>query len=196
MLTGNDQRTAGQVDDANPRPDNRFGHIIEIIEPDGDFAAAQSTWSILVRCGDPAAGSVGAIWGPDTSEDGWFGYPDNVAIDRRGNLWVATDGLEQPVRCTSGLWTVAASGSDRGRSRLFFRAPTGGEVTGPCFSPDERTLFLSIQHPAADGLNYPPHGRPSTFADPSTRWPDFDPAMPPRSAVMMIRRRDGGAIRS
>lgn len=196
MLTNNSRRAAEQIDAANPRAANAFGHIIEIVEPDGDFAAERAHWNILVKCGDPEAAEVGAMWGPGTSDDGWFAYPDNVAIDSEGRLWVSTDGPEQGMRCANGVWTVEPDGPARGRSTLFYRGPTGAEICGPRFSPDGTTFFAAIQHPADEGQNFPPHGRPSTFEDPSTRWPDFDSAMPPRPSVVAIRRRDGARVGS
>jgi len=41
-----------------------------------------------------------------------------------------------------------------------------------------------------------PFARASTFEDPATRWPDFEPNMPPRPSVLVIRRKDGGRIAS
>ena len=90
-LTFNENRTASEVDPANPRPDNEFGHIIELTPPEGDHAADQFRWEILVRCGDPTIAQIGALWNPETSESGWFVCPDNSAIDAQGRLWVATD---------------------------------------------------------------------------------------------------------
>jgi secreted PhoX family phosphatase len=76
----------------------------------------------------------------------------------------------------------------------FFRCPAGAELCGPVFTPDDETLFVSIQHPADDGKDWPAFGRNSTFEDPSTRWPDFEAGMPPRPSVVAITRRGGGKI--
>jgi secreted PhoX family phosphatase len=40
MLTNNSRRKADQVDAANPRADNAFGHIVEMIPDGGDHTAA------------------------------------------------------------------------------------------------------------------------------------------------------------
>jgi hypothetical protein len=53
---------------------------------------------------------------------------------------------------------------------------------------------VSVQHPGDDGKDWPAFGRVSTFDDPSTRWPDFEPGMPPRPSVMAVTRRGGGKI--
>jgi uncharacterized protein len=197
MLTNNDRRTATRTNAANPRAENAFGHIIEMTPPDGDHAAARFTWDLLIACGDPAVAEVGARWNPATTADGWFACPDNCAFDADGQLWVATDqgsGWSKTGRA-DGLYAVDTEGSLRGRSRLFFRGPVGAEICGPCFAPDGETLFLAVQHPGTDGVHaWKPFGRPSTFEDPATRWPDFQPDMPPRPAVLVIRRHGGGRI--
>ncbi|MBT6441464.1 MAG: DUF839 domain-containing protein, partial [Alphaproteobacteria bacterium] len=79
--------------------------------------------------------------------------------------------------------------------RMFFRTPVGAELCGPCFTPDDKTLFVAVQHPGADGTkNYAGFARRSTFEDPATRWPDFSPAMPPRPSIVVITRNGGGRI--
>ena len=140
---------------------------------------------MLVRCGDPSDPQVDASWNPDTSENGWFGSPDNCAIDPSGRLWIATDGNEA-TGANDGLWSLSTDGDARATGRAFFRAPNGAEVCGPRFTPDGKTLFLSIQHPG--------DGDGARFETPTTRWPDFDDKMPPRPSVIAIRRKDAGNI--
>jgi secreted PhoX family phosphatase len=195
LLTNNDQRKEDQLDAANPRADNKFGHIIEMTPPDGDHAATAFTWGILVKCGDPAVAAVGATFSPATSSNGWFGMPDNCAIDGDGRLWIATDGNhDQDTGRTDGLWALETEGEARATSKLFFRCPAGAELCGPVFTPDGETLFVAVQHPGDDGPKWKAFGRLSSFEDPSTRWPDFTPGMPPRPAVLAITRRGGGKI--
>lgn len=76
-------------------------------------------------------------------------------------------------------------GPGRGLPKALFCAPTGAEVTGPAFTPDGRTMFVSVQHPAEDS---------ETIEKLTTLWPDFQDGMPPRPAVVAIRREDGGEI--
>ncbi|GAB2729469.1 MULTISPECIES: PhoX family protein [Halomonas] len=198
MLTNNTERTAGQVDAANPRADNTFGHIIEIVTENGDHAASRDRWEILVKCGDPSRAEVGALWNPATSENGWFAAPDNCAVDHRGRLWVATDQGSNWAKSgtADGVWALETQGERRGTGKMFFRVPLGAEMCGPCFSPDDGALFVAVQHPAADGTEaYAGRkGRPSTFEDPATRWPDFQDDMPPRPSLVVITRQGGGAI--
>lgn len=193
MLTNNTKRT--EADAANPRVENAFGHIIELIEQDGDFTATTGTWEILVKCGDPAIADVGATFSTETTVNGWFGMPDNAAVDSDGRLWVSTDGNSMgDTGRTDGLWAVDTEGAARGTSRLFYRVPVGGEMCGPCITHDMTTFFVAVQHPGDGGDDWEGHGRPSYYEDLSTRWPDFDDAMPVRPAVVAITRQGGGRI--
>ncbi|MEQ1710785.1 MAG: PhoX family phosphatase [Hyphomicrobium sp.] len=195
MLTNNTRRKAGDVDAANPRAGNEFGHIIEIHPHGGDHAAATFRWEILLRCGDPAIAPVGATFNPATTNNGWFGMPDNCVVDAAGRLWVATDGNNgSKTGRSDGVWAVETSGPARGTSKLFYRVPAGAEMCGPYMTPDMETFFVAVQHPGEtpddtiSGL--------STFDKPLTRWPDFKDGMPPRPSVVAITRKGGGKIAS
>ncbi|MDB6176876.1 PhoX family phosphatase [Paracoccus sp. Z330] len=193
MLTNNTKREEANA--ANPRVDNAFGHIIEIVEDNEDIAATKGTWEILVQCGDPSIAEVGATFSTETTEDGWFGMPDNCAIDSDGRLWVSTDG-NSPSKTgrTDGLWAMDTEGAARGTSRLFYRVPIGAELCGPCPTADMSTFFVAVQHPADGGEDWEEFGRPSYYEDLSTRWPDFDDAMPVRPSVVAITKQGGGKI--
>ena len=152
MLTNNNKRKPEQVDAANPRPENTFGHIVELTPPDGDHAADQ------VRLGHPgqvrrSRRSPRSVprFSSATTANGWFGMPDNCAVDAAGRLWVATDGnkLEATGRA-DGVWAVETEGELRGTSRLFFRVPLGAEMCGPYFTPDDKTFFVAVQHPGEE----------------------------------------------
>lgn len=191
MLTNNTKRKADQVDAANPRAENRFGHIIEIEAADGDHTAPTFTWNILLQCGAPGIAEVGATFNPATSENGWFGMPDNCAIDAEGRLWVATDGNSpKATGRADGIWAVETAGAGRGTARCFFQVPRGAEMCGPCFTPDLETFFVAVQHPGETEDD----GPVSTFEQPGTRWPDFKEGIPPRPSIVAITRKGGGRI--
>lgn len=195
MLTNNTKRDEAMVDAANPRAKNAFGHIIEIAEADGDFAATSGTWEVLLKCGDPSVAEVGATFSTDTTKNGWFGMPDNCAIDTAGRLWVSTDGnSNKATGRTDGLWAVDTEGPARATSKLFYRVPVGAEMCGPLFTPDDETAFVAVQHPADGGEDWEGHGRPSYYEDLSTRWPDFQDDMPTRPSVVSITKKGGGKI--
>ena len=197
-LTNNADRKGDTTDTANPRGPNAHGHIIEMLEDGGDVGATSFKWSILVLCGDPARPEHKARWHPETTANGWFSAPDNVAFDPSGRLWISTDQGTSWGRLSGkadGLYALEHTGEKRGLSKLFFRCPVGAEMCGPRFTRDGTALFLAVQHPAADGAaDWKSFGKASSFDDPATRWPDFQPGMPPRPSVVVIKRRGGGKI--
>jgi len=192
MLTNNSNRTAQQVNRVNPRAANTQGHVVEIIPPGAgtnavDHAATEARWAIFLMAGKPGT-DAGARYHRATSDAGWLSCPDNCAFDSKGRIWIATDGAPSAAGVADGIWAADTMGAGRALTKQFYRAPTGAEVCGPCFTPDDRTLFLAIQHPGDDAG--------STFERPSTRWPDFAEGMPPRPAVIAIVKKDGGEIGS
>src|SRR5690606_12945508 len=106
-----------------------------------------------------------------------------------------TDGQSDKTTGRSdGLYALETEGPLRGTSKLFFRCPVGAELCGPVLTPDCKTFFIAVQHPGEDGESWSSFGRPSTFEDPATRWPDFRPDMPPRPSIIAIVKKDGGKI--
>ncbi len=194
VLTNNTKRTEAERDAVNSRAPNPWGQIVELVPPGGDHAAPVFEWDMLVQCGDPNDPATQARWNPATGPSGWFSAPDNAALDGFGRLWIATDqgkAWKALSASADGLWALETVGEGRGTGRMFFRAPEGAEVTGPRFTPDARTLFLSVQHP---GERFYESGARASYEDPSSRWPDFDPDMPPRPSVVAISREDGGFV--
>lgn len=207
MLTNNDDRlpddpihpAQARPNAANPRPANSWGHIVEMTPPGGDHAAQKFKWEILVKAGNPADPKTGASFNKATTENGWFSCPDNCAFDSMGRLWVGTDQgakWQWTSGSSDGIWAMETQGPLRGTARLFFRVPVGAELTGPSFTPDDQTLFVSIQHPGSDAVDRVTKSgnRQGTFADPGTRWPDFKDNMPARPSVVVITKKGGGVI--
>ena len=190
VMTFNERRTAAQVDVANPRAENKWGHIIEIVPPrvngTPDHAATECDWGFFIVAGDPSKPEQNARYPNAPSANGWVAAPDNLAFDPKGRIWISTDGQEDAAGFNDSLYAATTSGPGRGATRCFFTAPDGAEVCGPEFTPDGKTLFLAVQHP----------GEGSTFDKPSTRWPDFRPDMGPRGSVLAITKNDGGEIGS
>ncbi len=67
-------------------------------------------------------------------------------------------------------------------------------MCGPLLLPDMQTAFVAVQHPGDGGEDWDGFGRLSYYEDLSTRWPDFDDAMPTRPSVVAITRQGGGRI--
>ena len=184
-LTGNDARKPEQVNKANPRPANRFGHILELIEDGGDHTGTRFRWEILLLGGDPKDPSHGAYYQGRTDVSP-LATPDNLAFDDQGRLWVGTDGMDDTLGPNDAVFLVETEGPLRGRALQFLSAPTGCEVCGPAFTPDNRTFFVAMQHPGLTDK--------ATYAAPGSRWPDQRPDMPPRPSVVAIYRADGGKV--
>jgi secreted PhoX family phosphatase len=87
--------------------------------------------------------------------------PDNILIDRNGGVWFGTDGNFGVAGHADAVYYLdldpahraGAMGVTRPSFGLAFRVmtvPSDAEATGPAFSSDGRTLFVSVQHPGED----------------------------------------------
>ncbi|MFP5352557.1 MAG: PhoX family protein [Actinomycetota bacterium] len=183
-LTNNTRRGAPAqpgVDEANPRKDNKHGHIIEIEEAGNDPAATTFAWRIFLLAGDPEDPST-YFAGYDKSQVSSISAPDNLAFDQEGNLWIATDGNQ--LGSNDGFFATPVDGLERGYVKRFLTVPLGAEACGPMFTPDQETIFCAVQHPGeVDGAS--PDDRAST-------WPDGGQ---PRPSVVSVYRDGSGSKR-
>jgi hypothetical protein len=193
MLTNNSRRKPEQIDAVNPRAENRHGQVAELIPPggpgqDADHTADQYDWDFLLIAGDPKEPDSGAQYHPDT--EAWLSSPDNVAFDNQGRIWISTDqgGAQATNNIPDGMFACDYESDGRAYLKFFYACPRGAEMCGPEFTPDGRTLFVAVQHPA-EADEYA-----STFENPSTRWPDFAAGVPPRPSLVAITKDDGGPI--
>lgn len=117
--------------------------------------------------------------------DSGVACPDNLCFDKKGNLWVTNDMGEKDMGKkeyagfgNNGLFYVPMSGPGAGIPIQVASAPTDAELTGPWFSPDYKTLFLSVQHPGSQSAK--------NLSQPTSTWPD-GPGQLPKSAVVALQ---------
>ena len=175
VLTNNVKRGPLSKNLANPRAFNQHGHILELIPPGQDHASKEFKWEVFILAGNPNEKLHYAYYHSALSESGWFSNPDNCTFDKSGNIWIATDGFYRRGSA-DGIWVGTVQGNEKALTKHFLRAPKAAEICSPCFTPDQKTMFCSVQHPGED----------SSFDKPSTRWPDFNDKLPPRPSVIAI----------
>lgn len=210
-LTNNSGRTAATVDEANPRANNRYGHIIRWQEAGADPAALTFEWDLFVLAGDPTlAANVGTAQAGNVNGD-YFGSPDGLWFDKSGRLWIQTDISSGTLGTGTGAGgyinmpnnMMLAANTVTGEIRRFLTGPKGCEVTGISATPDNKVLFVNIQHPgegAGDNSNPADPLYPNKVgAWPSSQGYGFqgpvgDDKTRPRSGTIVITRADGGVI--
>ena len=109
-------------------------------------------------------------------------------------LWIQTDvstsALNRGDNARLGNNMMLAADPATGEVRHFLTGPRGCEITGVITTPDGRTMFVNIQHPGETPTERSDPARPTAVS----AWPDG--AGRPRSATIVIRKRDGGVIGS
>lgn len=183
-MTNNTNRTAEQVDKANPRTRNTFGHIIELRENGDSPTATRFTWSIFMLCGRPKTDADIYYAGYPTRDLAPISSPDNLVVDRAGNLWIFTDGAPGTISVNDAVYAVPTEGPERGHLKPFLNGVPGSETASGILSTDNETLFVSIQHPGEGG----------TLEKPTSTWPD-GVSMPRPSVVMAWKAAASGERR-
>lgn len=182
-LTNNSRRTEAEVDAANPRAENRTGHIIRWNERENQAATAFD-WDIFLLAGDVGTATPGTELVLDA--DNHLASPDGLWFDANGLLWIQTDmsGSQQGEGPYGNNQMLVADPVTR-QIKRFLVGPHDCEVTGITATPDMKTLFVNIQHPGD-------RSTPDSF---TSHWPDGG-ASRPRSATVVITKDDGGVIGS
>ncbi|MEL4359288.1 MULTISPECIES: PhoX family protein [unclassified Luteococcus] len=167
-------------DEANPRTQNRDGHVIEIDEL-GSQSSTRFAWSLLLVCGDPATDENTYFAGYPREHVSPISCPDNLAFDSVGNLWISTDGAPDGIGYNDGLFKVTLKGSDRGRVQQFLSVPRDAETCGPIIRDQDKTVFVSVQHPGEDG----------TWEKQVSQFPDYNNTLPRPTVVQVYQKGRG-----
>ncbi|UAW97493.1 PhoX family phosphatase [Halopseudomonas nanhaiensis] len=192
-LTNNSRRTEEQVNAANPRSANSHGHIIRWAEEGGNHAAMSFEWDIFLKGGDSGESGVENNIGFDPNgnrltADNVLSSPDGLWIDPDSRVWIQMDsGATDPF----GHCAMLVADPNTGTVKRFLTGPVSNEITGITMTPDQRTLFINVQHPGS-GTS----GSEFAAGDYASRWPDQDATLPPRSATVVIWKNDGGVVGS
>ncbi len=153
----------------NKSKDDFHGSILKIEENNAAFDALDFKASTYIAGG----------------EENGFSCPDNLAFDQSGNLWMTSDMSGSSMNKedkpympfkNNSLFVIPRYGKDAGKVIRVASAPRDAELTGPWFSPDGKTLFLSVQHPGEQTTD---------VNNPTSKWP-FDKDNIPKPAVVAI----------
>jgi uncharacterized protein len=198
-----------------------YGWIMRLNEDNNDPAAMSFTWENISLGGEPADGGLGFA-NPDNLEidaNGNLWMVTDMSTDKH-NVAVPSriDEEGEPVSQSNlrglfgnnSIWFIPTSGPDAGKAYLFGLGPMDSETTGPFFTRDQQTLFLAVQHPGEiGGIRQNGASETRQFAMKTTEgeefmqsrvvpigsnWPTKAVNAPPKSAVVAIRRVDGGSL--
>jgi secreted PhoX family phosphatase len=180
----------------NTAVNDSHGSVRRLRERGNDPEALAFTWRDYAAGGP--TGNAGARG---------FSAPDNLVFDSAGNLWVVTDisssRLNRPneyaFHKNNAMFMVPTSGPNAGVAFRFANGPVECEITGPYFTPNEKTLFVNVQHPGENtgGSSTAPgiFGQETTY---TSWWPEGnrtanDNPSTPKPSTVAITRDTGAA---
>jgi hypothetical protein len=175
------------------RDPNPYGHIIRFSESNTSDTAFD--WDVFLLAGDPAYDPI------IPEEQSVFGSPDGIWVDPSGIVWIQTDISNSSQNRADrdydniGNNQMLAAVPETGELKRFLTGPRGCEITGVIMTPDQRTMFVNVQHPGESTTFWNNmFGAPSP-ANPTTvsSWP-YGGGHRPRPATVVIRKLNGGRI--
>lgn len=194
------------VDDANPRVKNPFGQIVRWNEASNDPGASSFDWDVYILVGNPAVYGTGDLMAGNAliNKENMFNSPDGLAFDQDGRLWIQSDGNFSNDGDFAGMGNnqMLVGVPQTNELRRFLVGPSGCEITGITFTPDQKFVFVNVQHPGEYGKHprapkdIAPQDDPLAFS----QWPKGDhedaenSGGRPRAATVVIWRDDGGIV--
>jgi uncharacterized protein len=178
------------ADTVNPRAPNPYGHLVRWFYRH-DWDDADFKWEIFALGGDPKNPAHKSTINGDK-----YVSPDALHITPSGRVWMQNDvtksSINKGVYAGFGNNQMLCIDPRTRETRRFMTGPNQCELTGAFVTPDERTMFVGVQHPGED-----PHGK-NDAANPKrhSSWPDGAQGGRPRSACIVITKDDGGVIGS
>ena len=220
-LTNNSNRGKDYATDAaNPRnytdlyngtkeqKGNVNGHIIRFKETDDKTTSETFKWDIYLFGAEASMDANINLSGLTDNND--LSSPDGMWFDPRGVLWIQTDdgaytdvtncmmlaalpgqiGDGAAATTSNGQQTLVGAKVTDSTLRRFLVGPKECEITGIAITPDYKAIFINVQHPGEESASYdaPSSSWPATQKDPSNK------TARPRSATVVITRKDGGVI--
>ncbi|WP_372622220.1 PhoX family protein [Falsiroseomonas sp.] len=173
-------RSPDQVEALNPRAGAHPGHVLELA---GDLAAERLSARVLFLAGD--AGEGGS-YGRDQPMAALPRYPATLSVDARGRLWVGTDRAGRPGTAADAVFACDLDGPGRAVLLPAYAAPRGAGIGGAATTPEADALLVLVRAPGAEPG--------ASFDRPTTRWPGFEARTPPRTALVAVAKRGGGAV--
>jgi uncharacterized protein len=192
------------VDEANPRTNNVWGHIVRWQDANADATAVSFTWDIFVMAGQPSVTGERAP-SSNINANNLFNSPDGLAFDSFGRMWIQTDGSYANTGdfANMGNNQMLVADPSTKEVRRFLVGPSGCEITGITFTPDRKTVFVNVQHPGEVGNHprAPKNAAGVTLTDNEiarnvtafSTWPATS-GVRPRSATVAVRRTDAGPV--
>ena len=167
-------------------PARPAGHVIEITPAAEDDAADTARASLLFAAGDPRDPAARYGRGGLPPGSAYPLNPDTVAVDARGRAWIGTDNGGIVRAQAEGLFRCDLDGPWRGVPLPVYGAPRAASIGGAALPPDGEILFAAVRHPGAEPG--------ASFERPATRWPAFEPGVPPRTTLIGLTRAGGGLV--
>jgi secreted PhoX family phosphatase len=168
---GNPARDPLATNTLNPRAGDDNGHILALTPNNGDLTAKTFTGIVAIAAGNPATAQF-TQYAPGSTT--WFRKPTTLNLDSHSRLWIGTDQNGAVTDTADGLFTMQTT-SPYPATQAYL-APIGAAIGAAAFTPTA-TLAV-IRHPGATPA--------ATQANPATRWPSLQPAMPPQTSVIEL----------